>query len=178
LLIVLAMVVLLSVLSVAGISALNSSRITTAALDIRAAAELARQKAMTSGSPVELRLYKSSDSTNHFSAFRIVSRIGTNEVKLKMHRLPDGILMINAPVASTMLSTAPTINDATPGFSAAETRVVRFLPDGSIEGLPTSAPQTLTVAKSAEPALANGLPANFATVSFDAVLGSTAIFRP
>ena len=178
LLVVIAIISLLATLIVTGTGALSSSRITTAALEFRAAADLARQKAITSGKPVELRLYKPNGSTGDFSAFRIVSIDGTNSIPLKMNRLPDGIVMKNSPVGSTILTVAPLTNDAVNGFIASETRAIRFLPSGSIEDLPAGAPQTLSIAKAAEPALSNGLPANFATLSFDASLGSCGVYRP
>lgn len=178
LLVVVAIIALLSTLAVAGLGAVGASRISTAALELRSAAELARQRAMTSGKPVELRLYKPTGSTGDYSAFRIVKIDGTNETRLKLSRLPDGISMRSLSAGSSILASAPVTNEEVPGFIAAETRRIRYLPNGSIEGLSSSAPQTISIAKAAEPAVANGLPANFATVSFDAILGTTAIFRP
>ena len=171
LLVVIAVIALVSALAVAGMGALAANRIATTALDLRAAAEQARQRAMTTGSPVELRIYKSTTSPHGYSAFRVFGFT-------KLNRMPDGIQIISSQIASTILDAAPTTNEAPPGFSDSDTLVIRFLPDGSIQGLPTTGPQTLSIAKTAEPALTNDLPANFATISFDAVLGSTAIYRP
>ncbi len=178
LLVVIGIIAILSTLIVAGSGEASSIRITTSALELRSAAELARQKAITSGKPVELRFYKPTGSTGDFSAFRIVRIDGTNSKPLKMNRLPDGIVIRSSAVGSTILTSAPITNDAVPGFIAAETRTLRFLPNGSIASLPSMTPQTLSIAKASAPALSNGLPANFATVSFDANLGSTGVYRP
>ncbi len=178
LLVVIAIAAILGTMAVAGMGAIGSSRVTTAAIELRATAELARQTAITSGRPVELRFYKPDNSAGEYSGFRIVKINGTNETKLKLVRLPDGIAMRSSAKGSTILSSAPLTNDAAAGFIAAETRRVRFLPSGSIEGFAAGAPQTVSIARAAEPAVANELPANFATVSFDTVLGTTAVYRP
>lgn len=178
LLTVIAIIAVLASLTILATGALSSSRLTTTALDIRTAGELARQKAVTSGKPVELRFYKLDGSTGDYSAFRIVAINGTNEVKLKFHRLPDGIVMKNSPLGSTILNQAPLTNEAVSGFVAGDTRRIRFLPNGSIEGLSPASPQTLTLAVATDATTTNSLPANFATVSFDVVLGSSAIYRP
>lgn len=178
LLVVIGLIAILSTLVVAGTGAISSSQIGTSGLALRAAADLARQKAISSGKPVELRLYRTTSSTNGYSAFRIVQIDGTNAIPLKMTRLPDGIVIRKSAVGSTILTnTALLKSDPVAGFEA-EACSLRFLPNGSIATLSAATPQTLTITKAAAPAVANELPANFATVSFDANLGSCAVFRP
>jgi len=178
LLVVLAIIAVLARLSFQSLSSINSSKLTTAAIELRNAAEQARQTAAAYGYPVELRLYEPTGSTGYYSAFQIVEINGPAPQTLHLMRLPDGIVITNAANASSILTAAPTTNAAPAGFIAANTSCIRFVPLGSIQGLSSTSPQTLSLVSVHAPVVSNGLPNDYATISFDPVLGSTALYRP
>ena len=159
-------------------SSITSSQLTTAAKELRNAAEQARQTSAAYGYPVELRIYEPIGSSGYYSAFQIVEINGPAPQSLNLMRLPNGIVITNAPNASSMLTAAPTTNAAPAGFISANTCCIRFVPLGSIQGLSSTTPQTLSLVPANAPVVANGLPQDYATVSFDPVLGSTIIYRP
>jgi len=187
LLLVIAIMGLLAVMASGTLGMVDANRITTAALKLRSTAELARQTAITSGSPVDLRFYQPTTSptgsSNDYTAFRLVTISGSIQTPMRIIRLPDGIGMRSNATSSTLLSSSNpcTITETTPpGGFLSTARYVRFLPNGGLDILAhlPSIPWCVSIAKSAAPAVANDLPTNFATVCFDALLGSTGIYRP
>jgi len=183
LLAVLAIVSLLAVLAVGGLHSIVAYRLTSSASEFAATTSLARQTAITSGKSVELRLYKANDGSSNYSAHRIVktdvANGGTNQVRMRLHRLPDGVSFLSSPAVSTLLADAPETTEAgVSGLSSSNIKVIRFQPDGSIDLPGNPAKWTLTFAANNAAVNANGLPANFVTVSFDVLLGTTEVFRP
>jgi len=185
-LVVMCIMALLIALIAPAITTLASTSLTTAAAELRNAAEQARQTAEASGYPVELRVYEpTGGQAGYYTAFRLVKIYettnqinGTTNQYLPLRQLPQGIVITTAADASSILKTAPAGNEAPTGYNSAATRSIRFSPLGSIQGLSSTSPQTLSLVQSLSPVVANGLPRNFATITFDPVLGSTAIYRP
>lgn len=104
---------------------------------------------------------------------------GTNQARMRVRRLPEGVSISSSPGVSTVLADAPEITEAgNPGLSSSNIKVIRFQPDGTID-LPVNPDKwTLTFAAKNASVKANGLPANFVTISFDVLLGTTEVFRP
>lgn len=171
LLAVIVIVALLSTLTVGTVQSVKAWQITSIAAQLNSAAHLARQAAVTSGKPVELRIYETDANGNAYASFRLIriEDTATEKALSQMHRLPDGVVMRPSETASTILVSAPEGEDH---------RIIRYLPNGSIDLADNPDKWTVTIVAATAPILENDLPANYATVSFDPVLGTSAIFRP
>lgn len=193
--IVMAIAIALFTLTVSGFKMIAAYQVTAAASELNAVAKLARQTAFTSGKSVELRFYKLKSDSSDYSGYRLVknetadvasSPTGTDLTKdraiSRMRRLPDRIVMKASVKASTLLTSGtdkvPEIKETggISGFCGDNVKIVRFQPNGTIDL--KNGEWTISIASESAPVVANGLPANFATVSFDEVLGTTEVFRP
>jgi uncharacterized protein (TIGR02596 family) len=173
----LAVIGILAVLSVAaasGIGMVNAHRLTTAAVEVKATLELARQRAMAHGAPVDVWFYQTEPGTGDFEAYRVVFSGGAAGREGRLQRLPDGLAIRRSPEASPLLEMVPSVTDSQ-GRAA---RVVRFLGDGSLEGLRAAPPLALTIVQKNAPVVARDLPANFAALGLDPLLGTVVLYRP
>jgi hypothetical protein len=95
--------------------------------------------------------------------------------------MPEGMVFKTGIPASTLLELAGEVTETNPpaGCEGTGVKVIRFLPNGSMDGLSgvTNA-VWVSIAREAEPASNNGLPPNFATLSIDTLLGTTVLYRP
>jgi len=174
LLVVMGIIAMMAVVAISGAGVVTAHRLTTAAAEVKAALETARQRAMASGAPAEVFFYRLEAGEGDFDSFRVISSIGSQSKEGKLQRLPDGLAIRRSATASPLLEAVPTVTDSR-GKTA---RVVRFLGDGSLEGLRTGPPLSLSIAEARAPAVANDLPANFAVLGVDPLLGTVALYRP
>ena len=187
LLMVMAILILLSALTIGSFKGIQAYQITSSATEFASVAKLAKQMAITSGKAVDLRLYKASTSATNYSGYRILQPAdlaGNGSRPLsRIRHLPEGIVMRASSLGSTLLSDARETTETAPaGFIGDHVKVIGFRPNGSLN-LPASPGQsrkewTVTFAAENAAVVDNGLPANFATVSFDALLGTTEVYRP
>jgi uncharacterized protein (TIGR02596 family) len=180
LLVVLGVIALISLLVVPGLGVTSAYQVTTATSQLKSTVELARQKAVTSGQPVELRFYKQSDG-NHFIAYRIVEITPAGEKFLRVNRMPTGIVMRQGLPGSTLLDVAQTMEESSPppGTDGDGARFIRFLSDGSLERIVSETNAVwVSIAREMDKVEDHGLPGNFATVSIDTLLGTSTTYRP
>lgn len=167
-------IAMMAVVAISGAGVVTAHRLTTAAAEVKAALETARQRAMASGAPAEVFFYRSEPGEGDFDSFRVISSIGSQSKEGKLQRLPDGLAIRRSATASPLLEAVPVVTDSK-GRTA---RAVRFLGDGSLEGLRTGPPLSLSIAEARAPAVANDLPTNFAVLGVDPLLGTVALYRP
>ena len=187
LLTVIAIISLLATLATVSLGTTRGYRVTSAASLLKANIELAKQTATSTGDAVEVRFYReTADPEIGYKAFRIVrvkrnTVTGDNEVSYqKMQRLEDGIVMMDTPIVSSLFYSGDVQDEQTPrGYVSGTVPMIRFLPDGSLEGLSAAVNSVwLSVVAENDRIEAKNLPANYATISIDTLLGTIIIYRP
>jgi len=174
LLVVIAIIATLAVLAVSGGGVVTAHRLTTGATEVKATMESARQRAMASGLPAAVLFYQSDPGETDFDCYRVIALVGLQSQEGKLQRLPDGLVIRRSTTASSLLEAVPSVTDSR-GQTA---KMVRFLGDGSLEGLRTGPPLALSIVEKSAPVAANDLPANFAVLGLDPLLGTVVLYRP
>ena len=167
-------------------SLMDSYQITVTTADLNSLTQTARQMAITSAQAVEVRLYKVADSggVDRYRAYRILTRSKTGMINQGVIRqMPDGLAILESSASSILEDENLQGNES--GLSGYPNNTpyvrLRFLPNGSIDlpgTVPTVNAWTLTIATTKRANAGDALPANFATLSFDPLLGTTSVWRP
>jgi prepilin-type N-terminal cleavage/methylation domain-containing protein len=174
LLAVIGILAIVAVAALSGLGMVNAHRLTTGATEVKAALESARQRAIARGSPVEVLFYPTESNGGDFDSFRVRVTEGSDYREGRLQRLPYGLAIRKSAVASPLLEAVPSVTDSR-GQTA---KMVRFLGDGSLEGLRTGPPLGLSIVEKNASVTANDLPANFAVLGLDPLLGTIALYRP
>jgi uncharacterized protein (TIGR02596 family) len=191
LLAVTAIIVVMMVLAAPAFTSLGkASALTNASRALLDEIGLARQTAMTTNTPVELRLFKlpaHADSTtaapSQYRAVQtfLVQNTGTGALG-KARFLDAPIVIFDAAQSSSIAGklpeqTAPA-GAKLPGVNTNyRYRSFRFKPDGSTD-LAIDVAWYLTLGSANDPVGASGVPQNFITVQIDPQNGRTQVFRP
>jgi uncharacterized protein (TIGR02596 family) len=195
-LVVLAIVAILSALSIRALSSImNSYNLTSASQTVLGQLTYARQNALANNRAVQIRFYQIADYKGN-AVYRAVQAFLENTDSsgntiitpiTKPYFLPTGIWMVysaSAKTASTLLATSTsgagtsmgdTTNPLPLPYGASPYIYFHFRPTGQTD-LSTSS--LLTIARETDPIIANNLPANFITLQIDAVNGNVQAYQP
>ncbi|HEY0256298.1 MAG TPA: Verru_Chthon cassette protein D [Candidatus Methylacidiphilales bacterium] len=200
LLVVLAIVAILAALSAPVISSIQSSfGLETAAQQVSAQLDTARQYALTTSHPVQVRFYNLPDTTNPaVSAYRGMQCFveGDNAVTPigKPYFFPTPIVVVqatsNGTDISSLLTTGysgiktgnppDTVNPLPPTFGTSYTYAYfHYRTNGQTDLSTTkSVNSLLTLAQGNAPKQGNALPANYVTLQLNSITGIVSMYRP
>ncbi|NJK91536.1 MAG: Verru_Chthon cassette protein D [Blastochloris sp.] len=189
LLAVITVIVILSLLAMPAFRSISGGNsITSGGLLVSGQLELARQTALAEGIQTEVRFYKIAGNTG-LEAYRAMAlvKVSTGEMLNKTQRLPEGVILSDNPVFSTILSN-DNMDEGTqdlPGLPNTPYKSLRFTNGGSTTlnplgaGSGASRDQWFVSVKAESAPEENNLPArNYSTVQVDPITGRTTIFRP
>lgn len=195
LLIVVGIMAILAVVSIPALKGTSSAaQLTSAAQRLSDELRLAQQVSTTRNMPVEVRFYLLPDPTGNASSAKIyrgyqsflVNDDGTFTPQSKVNFLPVGITTNTASSYSTLITeftpTAGTV--AVPGVGTGYQYVAfQFRSDGStsLASTPTGGGAwclTLQAQRDNSGGGSGGLPANYATVQIDPLIGRVKVLRP
>jgi len=189
LLCVLAIISLLAVLSVTGIQRIVlSTNLTTSASMVVDALNLARQRAISNNSPVEVRFYQVPDSNNSTLQYRALGiyQINTDGPQLihKIIYLNGNVIFSNAQTFGTLLtysgtSTGPLIPSGPPPNYTYW--YFQYRSDGStnLNTQPTSSDTWhVMLYNSNRPPTGTTPPSNYISIQLDPISGRTETFQP
>ena len=182
--------ILAGLLAPALMSLITSSRLNDATEQIVQLADYARQAAIASNSPVEVRFYRfdnasANPTAGHYQAVQVFRFDSTGNVTAltKAYFLPAGIIIDSSATLSPLLGQVknfsppldPKINIPRAGINY-DCAAFKIFPSGSTALATTSWFVTLHQSNTGD--ALNSPPANYATVQIDPVLGIAKIYRP
>ncbi|MDD5350193.1 MAG: Verru_Chthon cassette protein D [Chthoniobacteraceae bacterium] len=193
-LLVLSIASILMTLSVSSVQKMiHSTDLTSSAVTVVDAFNLARQQALSSNHPVEVRVYKvppkNGTSLSGSSAFRA---LGVYQINENGPQLVNKLIYLNGNTEiaatqsfGTLLFYAPSLTASLPGVasnSPCEYRSFQYHPDGStdLNPQPPSASDTwhVMIYNADKPPTDSMPPANYISVQLDPVSGRTETFQP
>jgi uncharacterized protein (TIGR02596 family) len=195
-LVVLAIIGILTAMSIPALSSImNSYNLTSASQTVLGQLTYARQSALANNRAVQFRFYQIADYQGNatyraIQAFQESTDSSGNTVITpitKPYFLPRGIWMVysaSVKTASTLLATSVSGAGASMGdttnplplpYGASPYIYFHFRPNGQTD-LSTSS--LLTIAREPDPIIANNLPVNFITLRIDAVNGNVQAYQP
>ncbi|XHR30562.1 MAG: Verru_Chthon cassette protein D [Chthoniobacteraceae bacterium] len=188
LLVVISIGAVLLVLSVGSLqNMIRSTDLSASAATVINTLNLARQTALSSNHPVEVRFYKvSPQKTTGTLAYRALGIYEINEsgqrLIQKLDYLTGATELASTETHGTLLFYTPTASAALTASGTCDYRYFRFLPDGStnLNTQPDTGADTWHVmlyATNAPPSELK-LPANYISIQLDPVSGRTKSFQP
>lgn len=173
-LVVVALLVILSALTIPALTSTQSAlEITRAAQGLSDSLSLARQTALARNRTVTLRFFRTAGATN-FNAYQIalIQDDGTEEPR-RLSRFPQGIVISGNAAHSAGFSIAGNTN--LPNGQQVDYSELRFRRDGSAD-LGTADDWFVSIVRENE--ATNDVPVNFVAVLVEPTSGTTRIFRP